>query len=143
LVFQVALFLSLNVTFVYWRWLRHLPLPADLPPQTRAFLATYLPALHTLPLLTLSANKLISKRVSLIPGHAPYMCLVSLAYALVNGLASQFRPVYPTEWVDWAHPRGAVLRVSAVCVAAGLEWVLMAWLSERIRSGQDKPLKED
>ena len=103
----------------------------------------YLPALHTVPLLALCANKLISKRVSLIPGHAPYMCLVSLTYALVNCLASQFRPVYPREWVDWSHPRGALLRVSALCLAAGLEWVLLAWLSERMRRGQDKPLKKD
>jgi hypothetical protein len=143
LAFQLALFLSLNVTLVYWLWLRHLPLPADLPPQTRAFLGTYLPALHTLPLLALCANKLITKRMSLIPGHAPYMCLVSLAYAIVNGLASLFRPVYPAEWVDWAQLRGAVLRVAAVCMGAGVEWVMLAWLSERIRRGEGKTLKED
>ena len=29
--FQMALFLSLNVTLVYWRWLRYLPMPNDLP----------------------------------------------------------------------------------------------------------------
>jgi hypothetical protein len=143
LTLQLALFLSLNVTLVYWLWLRHLPLPSDLPPQTRAFLSTYLPALHTLPLLALCANKLITKRVSLIPGHAPYICLVSLAYAIVNGLASQFRQVYPAEWVDWAQPRGAILRVAVVCVGAGVEWVLVAWLSERIRRGEGKTLKED
>ena len=81
--------------------------------------------------------------MSLIPGHAPYMCLVSLAYTLVNGLASQFRPVYPAEWVDWAQPRGAVLRVAVVCVGAGLEWVILALLSERIRRREGKPIKED